>query len=148
MGKQNCNAKKDRQCNGQQKQEKTQQTMIRTWKQKKQKMIHRKLKDWATQTLLKNEYIFDKYIKISVCFTVWKEEYDDTDGDTDKEGDFGNASRPQSMKIDLTRVRSAYSARTHKESNLPSVLTDYGMEDEKPKVYKICRNLKWRTITL
>jgi hypothetical protein len=28
------------------------------------------------------------------------------------------------------------------------VLTDYGMEDEKPKVYKICRNLKWRTITL
>lgn len=45
MGKQNCNAKKDRQCNGQQKQEKTQQTMIRTWKQKKQKMIHRKLKD-------------------------------------------------------------------------------------------------------
>lgn len=65
------------------------------------------------------------------------------DGDTDKEGDSGNASRPQSIKIDLTRVRSAYSARTHKESNLPSVLTDYGMEDEKPKVYKIiCRKLK------
>jgi hypothetical protein len=75
MGKQNCNAKKDRQCNGplngQQKQEKTQQTMIRTWKQKKQKMIHRKLKDGATQTLLKNEYIFDKYIKISVFVLLY-----------------------------------------------------------------------------
>ncbi|CAC5392555.1 unnamed protein product [Mytilus coruscus] len=59
-----------------------------------------------------------------------EDEYDDTDVDTDKEGE---SSRPQSMRIDLTRVRSAYSAKTHKESNLPSVLTDYGMEDDKTK---------------
>ncbi|XP_071135523.1 triadin-like isoform X2 [Mytilus edulis] len=59
-----------------------------------------------------------------------EDEYEDTDADTDKEGE---SSRPQSMRIDLTRVRSAYSARTHKESNLPSVLTDYGMEDDKTK---------------
>ncbi|XP_052087394.1 uncharacterized protein LOC127724468 isoform X3 [Mytilus californianus] len=59
-----------------------------------------------------------------------EDEYEDTDVDTDKEGE---SSRPQSMRIDLTRVRSAYSAKTHKESNLPSVLTDYGMEDDKTK---------------
>lgn len=45
MGKKSCNAKKDSQYNGQQKQGKNQQTMTRTWKQKKPKMIHRKLKD-------------------------------------------------------------------------------------------------------
>lgn len=60
--------------------------------------------------------------------------YFSQDSDTDVETELGTNSRPQSVKIDLTRVRSAYSAKTHKESNLPPVLTEYGMDDEKHKV--------------
>lgn len=40
------------------------------------------------------------------------------------------------VKVDLERLKSGYTGKLHSQSNLPNVLTEYGMEEKENK-YKV-----------
>lgn len=41
------------------------------------------------------------------------------------------------IRVDIKRVKSAYRSKTHNETNLPNVLAEYGMSDNKEKERKV-----------